>query len=125
MLTPQTRADGTDVLTLTVASEAATLALISHILSSYREAGASAAVDPTMVLSLKEYDEHRKAIAEDIRDVLALKNDARRKMTLPSDERELAWQSAKDGDKLDTKIVTELKIALTALGRDDDDDDEK
>ncbi|KAK5208286.1 hypothetical protein LTR41_006222 [Exophiala xenobiotica] len=125
MLTPQTRADGTDALTLTVASEAATLALISHILSSYREAGASAAVDPTMVLSLKGYDEHRKAIAEDIRDVLALKNDARRKMTLPSDERELAWQNAKDGDKLDTKIVTELKIALTALGRDDDDDDEK
>lgn len=123
MLTPQTRAEGTDVLTLTVASEAATLALISYILSSFREAGASAAVDSTAISDLKGYDEHRKAIAEDVRDVLALKEDARRKMTVPTDERELNWQSAKDGDKLDPKIVKELKMALTSLGRDDDEDE--
>ncbi|KAJ9624614.1 uncharacterized protein PV06_06389 [Exophiala oligosperma] len=125
MLAPQTRAEGTDALTLTVASEAATLALISYILSSYRDAGASAAVDPTTVLPLKGYDEHRKAIAEDIRDVLALKADVRRKMTVPADERESSWQNSSGGDKLDEKVVTELKMALTALGRNDDDDDDK
>ncbi|KIW12907.1 hypothetical protein PV08_08094 [Exophiala spinifera] len=122
MLAPQTRTEGTE-LTLTVASEAATLALISYILSSYRDAGASAAVDPTTVLPLKGYDEHRKAIAEDIRDMIALKADVRRRMTVPADERESSWQDSNEGDKLDEKIVNELKIALTALGREDDDDD--
>lgn len=125
MLAPQARAEGTDVLTLTVASEAATLALISYILSSYRDAGASAAVDPITVLPLKGYDEHRKAISEDIRDVLALKADIRRRMTVPADERESSWQNSKGGDKLDEKIVTELRMALAALGRNDDDDDDK
>ncbi|KAI1615226.1 nucleoporin subcomplex protein binding to Pom34-domain-containing protein [Exophiala viscosa] len=123
MLTPQTKADGTDVLTLTVASEAGTLALISHILSSYREAGASAAVDPLTVLPLKGYDEHRKAIAEDVREILTLKEDVRRKMTVPSDEREWSLQNSKEGDQLDARIVKELKIALAALRRDDDDDE--
>lgn len=123
MLTPQTRAEGTDALTLTVASEAATLALISFILSSYREAGASAAVDPNTVLPLAGYDEHRKAISEDIRDTLALKDELRRKMTVTTTEKEVSWQKSKDGDKLDAKIVRELKMALSALGRDEDEDD--
>lgn len=123
MLTPQTKAEGTDVLTLTVASETGTLALFSHILSSYREAGASAAVDPLMVLPLKGYEEHRKAIAEDVREILALKEDVRRRMTMPSDEREWSLQNSKDGDQLDRRIVRELKIALAALRRDEDDDE--
>ncbi|KIW99484.1 uncharacterized protein Z518_11223 [Rhinocladiella mackenziei CBS 650.93] len=124
MLNLQTKAEeGTDVLTLTVAGEAGTLALISYILSSYRDAGASAAVDSTSILPLKGYDEHRKAIAEDVRDVLALKEDVRRKMTVPTDERELTWQTSKDGDKLDAKIVQELQMALASLGRDDDEDE--
>ncbi|EXJ80105.1 hypothetical protein A1O3_08391 [Capronia epimyces CBS 606.96] len=123
MLSPQTRADGTDVLTLALASEAATLALLSRILASYREAGASAAVDPLTIPPLKGYDEHRKAIAEDIRDVLALKEVSRRTMTVPTDERERSLQSSKEGDKLDRKIVKELKMALAALGRDEDDEE--
>ncbi|KAK5038125.1 hypothetical protein LTS07_001594 [Exophiala sideris] len=123
MLTPQTKAEGTDVLTLTVAGEAGTLALISHILSSYREAGASAAVDPMTVLPLKGYDEHRKAIAEDVREILTLKEEVRRKMTVPSDEREWSLQNSKDGDQLDARIVKELRITLAALRRDEDDDE--
>lgn len=123
MLSPQSRAEGTDVLTLALASEAATLALLSRILSSYRDAGASAAVDPLTILPLKGYDEHRKAIAEDIRDMLALKEGSRRTMTLPMDERELSLQSSKEGDKLDGKIVRELKVALAALGRDEDENE--
>jgi nuclear pore complex protein Nup188 len=123
MPTPQAKAAGADVLTLGVASEAATLALISYGLASYREAGASAAVDPTTILPLKGYDEHRKAIVEDLRDLIAMKDDARRKITVPTDEKELTWQGAKDGDKLDAKIVKELKIAVAALSRDEDDDE--
>ncbi|KAG9771836.1 hypothetical protein KCU88_g6273, partial [Aureobasidium melanogenum] len=126
MHSPQARANGTDVLTHTVASEAATLALLSRILASYREAGASAAVDPLTILPLNGYDEHRKAVAEDIRDILALKPDARKDMTIPTDPRELALQNSKDGDKLDGKIVKELKMALSALGQDDEkNEDEK
>ena len=123
MLTPQTRADGADHLTLMVSSEAATLALISYILASYRGAGASAAVDPTSVASLKGYDEHKKVIAEDIKDVLALKPDTRKKMTLPMDEREKRWQNAKDGDRLDAKLVQELQIASISLGAEDGEDE--
>lgn len=119
MVTPQTRAEGTDILTLTVSSEAATLSLLSYILSSLREAGASAAVDPTAISPLKGYDEHRKAIAEDLKDILALKEDARRKMTVPTTEKEKVWQNAKDGDKLDPKVVRELNLALNSLSNDD------
>ncbi|ETI24024.1 hypothetical protein G647_03393 [Cladophialophora carrionii CBS 160.54] len=121
MPTPQTKASGADVLTLGVSSEAATLALISYGLASYREAGASAAVDPTTVLSLKGYDEHRKAILEDLRDLIAMKEDARRKITVPTDEKEMTWQNAKGGDRLDDKIVKQLRMAVAALSRDDDD----
>ncbi|KIX99139.1 uncharacterized protein Z520_04715 [Fonsecaea multimorphosa CBS 102226] len=123
MLTPQTANDETYVLTLTATNEAATLALISRLLSSFRDAGASAAVDPTTVLPLKGYDEHRKAISEDLRDLVAMKEEARRKLTVPTNEREVSWQNAKEGNILDAKIVQELKIALAALGTDDDQDE--
>ncbi|KIW93056.1 uncharacterized protein Z519_06906 [Cladophialophora bantiana CBS 173.52] len=123
MLTPQTNYVGPYVLTLDMTKEATTLALISRILSSFRNAGASAAVDPATVLPLKGYDEHRKAIAEDLRDVLAMKEDARRKITVPSEEREISWQNAKGGNLLDAKIVRELRMALAALSTDDDQDE--
>ncbi|OQV09454.1 hypothetical protein CLAIMM_13574 [Cladophialophora immunda] len=123
MLTPPAAYNGTYILTLTMTNEAATLALISRILSSFRDAGASAAVDPTTVLPLKGYDEHRKAIAEDLRDALAMKEEARRKLTVPTDEKEVNWQNAKDGNILDAKIVQELKMALAALSTDEDQDE--
>ncbi|EXJ65864.1 uncharacterized protein A1O5_11105 [Cladophialophora psammophila CBS 110553] len=123
MLTPQTSYVGPYVLTLDMTKEATTLALISRILSSFRNAGASAAVDSETVLPLKGYDEHRKAIAEDLRDVLAMKEEARRKITVPSEEREISWQNAKGGNLLDAKIVEELRMALSALSTDDDQDE--
>ncbi|KAJ9601949.1 hypothetical protein H2200_013508 [Cladophialophora chaetospira] len=122
MPTPSTKA-GTSVLSLSVASEAATLALLSYGLASYRDAGASAAVDPTTIMPLIGYDEHRKAIVEDLRDLVAMKQDARRKITVATDEKDLSWQSPEDGDKLDAKIVKELKMAIVALSRDEDDDE--
>lgn len=127
MPTPPTKAAASDVLTLSVASEAATLALISYGLTSFRSAGASAAVDPTTILPLKGYDEHRTAILEDVRDLVAMKDEARHKMTVPTNEKEVGWQNARDaegGNKLDAKIVTQLKMATVALRRDEDDDDE-
>ena len=123
MPTPQTKAASGNVLTLAVASEAATLALISYVLSSYRAAGASAAVDPTTILPLTGYDEHRKAIVEDLGDLVAMKEEARRKMTVPTDEKESSWQNAKDGDILDAKIVKDLKVAVVALSKDDEENE--
>ncbi|OAG38033.1 hypothetical protein AYO21_07755 [Fonsecaea monophora] len=123
MLTSQSAHGGAYALTLTVTNEAATLALISRILSSYRDAGASAAVDPTTILPLKGYDEHRKAIVEDLRDILAMKEEARRKLTIALDEKEVSWQNTKNGNVLDGKIVQELKMALAALSTDDDQDE--
>lgn len=123
MLTLHTRKEGTDVLTLTVANEASTLALISFMLSSYRQAGASAAVDPENVLPLAGYDEHRKAIMDDLRDMLALKPELRKRMTVPTDDREAAAQKAGNGDELDIKITREVRLALAALRREGDDDE--
>ena len=74
-------------------------------------------------MPLKGYDEHKKAIVEDLRDLVAMKQDARRRITVATDEKELSWQSAEDGDKLDAKIVKELNMAIVALGRDDEDDE--
>ncbi|RVX66757.1 hypothetical protein B0A52_08950 [Exophiala mesophila] len=123
MLTLHTRKEGTDVLTLPVVNEASTLALISFMLSSYRQAGASAAVEPERVLPLAGYDEHRKAIMDDLRDVLALKPELRKRMTVPTDEREAAAQKAGNGDELDAKITREIRLALAALRREGDDDE--
>ncbi len=123
--TPQNRPSGTDALSHRVASEAATLALLSFGLTSYRNAGASAAAESNTILLLKGYDEHRKAILEDLRDLIAMQQEARRRITVPMDEKESSWQNAKDGDKLDAKIVKELKMAAAALTWDDDDDDDE
>jgi nuclear pore complex protein Nup188 len=119
---PEILGAGAHVLTLTLASEAATLALLSHGLASYREAGASAAVDPTTISPLNGYDEHRKPMENDVRKILESSLEGRQKITVPTSEKELKWQTAKNGDQLDSKIVTELKMAATALHGDDNDD---
>lgn len=123
MIGPQSRKEGTDVLTFLKASESSTLALISHILSSYRDAGASAAVEPTAISPLIGYDEHRKAIMEDLSNNLALKPVVRKGLTIATNERELEWQNSAKGDMLDAKIVKENRIALAALRREEDYDE--
>lgn len=123
MVGPQTRREGTDVLTFLKASESSTLALISHILSSYRDAGASAAVEPGAILPLIGYDEHRKAIMEDLSNNLALKPAERQGLTIATNARELEWQKSAKGDMLDAKIVKENRIALAALKREEDFDE--
>ena len=125
MMGAQARKEGTDALTFLKATEASTLALISHILSSYRDAGASAAVDPSAVSALAGYDEHRKAIIEDLNNSLALKPLERKGLTIVTNDRELEWQKAAGGDALDKKIGREIRIALAALRREEDYDDSK
>jgi len=80
-------------------------------------------VDPTTIIPLKGYDEHRKAIVEDMKDILALKDELRRRMTRATNEKESSWQSSTSKDKLDEKIVRELKMAVTSLTRDEDEDE--
>ncbi|KAK5045091.1 hypothetical protein LTR84_010239 [Exophiala bonariae] len=123
MIGPTTRKEGTDIVTFLKASESSTLALISHILASYREAGASAAVEPTAISALVGYDEHRKAIIEDLSNNLALKPAERQGLTVATNERELEWQKSTKGDMLDAKIVKENRIALAALRREEDFDE--
>ena len=60
---------------------------------------------------------------EDLRELVAMKKEARRNITVPTDEKELSWQNSKDGDKLDVKIVKAFRMAIAALSRDDDHDE--
>ena len=133
---PAYASEGSGLLTTTMASELSTLSLISFILASFREAGASAGVDSTAIMMLAAFDEHKKAIAEDVRDVLAQDYAGRRKRTIPESERERAMQrnvKNKDGklvgDALDSKIVRGLKGAVRCLINEDEavvmEDDER
>lgn len=124
---PQSKSRDSNAITLTVANEAATAALISFILSSYRSAGASAAIDPTMILSLTGYDEHKKALKEDISDVLNLSVQNLKMCIIPTTEKELHLAKTKDGDSdlLTKKIQSELRNALTCLKGQEIEGDEK
>ena len=118
-----TSKDRTNTLTLLLTSEASTLSLISRILSSYREAGASVAVEPGSILPLTGYDEHRKAIMDDLTELLNAKKEDRLRVTVATSERELGWQKPTSGQSLDAKIVKELRLAFAALRRAEDDED--
>lgn len=123
MARPLGNSEDSGLLTFTLASEAATLALISYILNCFRGAGASAAVDPTAIPPLAGYDEHRAALVDDIRDVIQQKDTIRQSTIVATDSRELKWQRSKDGDILDKKIVQQLRQALLCLPGDEEDDE--
>jgi nuclear pore complex protein Nup188 len=57
-------------ISLAAAQEATRLALISHITAEYRLAGASAGVDAMEIPALVAYDAHKKALAEDVEEVV-------------------------------------------------------
>ncbi len=123
-LNPTASTDSGQGLTLEAAVEASTLSLISRILESFKEAGPAAGIDPTAVEPLTGYDEHKKALAEDVRDALALDQAVRKKRTIPQSQKETTWQNTNvdsdDGSKgslLDQKIVRELKQALQCLNQ--------
>ncbi|ETN43935.1 uncharacterized protein HMPREF1541_11066 [Cyphellophora europaea CBS 101466] len=122
------RAEGTEGLTLGAACELANLALLSFVLERFRIAGASSAVDPTQIAPLAGFDEHKKGIAADIRDVIEQDLRFRLKREVPTNETQAAWakKSSRPEEKggrndqprssvLDQKMIKELKDARRCL----------
>ena len=114
--------EGSGTLTTRMVSELSTLSLISFILSTTRDAGASAGVDPTAIVPLVGFDEHKKALAEDVRDVIGLEYAKRKKRTVVEGGRERGLQRGgkADGDLLDQKIVRDLKGVVKCLVLEED-----
>ena len=104
-----------DFITLSSAKESATLSLLSFMLDDYRNAGASAAVDPASIVPLTGFDEHKKALSADLQQHVDLDRGPLRSKIVPTSEKELAWHA---GGKLvlTEKVLAEMKMALACLG---------
>lgn len=104
---------------LSMTSEAYSLALISFILDRFREAGPSAGMDAESIQELK-WD--RAHVKEDIEDLLERRQLLRARIVATNDkEAELVRQkplNASSGaeNRLEEKIVSELKATLVCLG---------
>ncbi|RAL07177.1 nucleoporin [Aspergillus homomorphus CBS 101889] len=109
-------------LTLSMVSEAYSLALISFILTRFREAGASIGVDAQAIQPLK-WD--KTQVKDDIEELLERKQSLRARIVATSDkELELARQKPVDAasgaeNRLEEKIISELKATLITLGGDE------
>lgn len=109
-------------LTLSMVSEAYSLALISFILTRFRQAGASIGVDAQAIQELK-WD--KAQVKEDIEELLERKQSLRARIVATSDkELELARQKPVDAasgaeNRLEEKITSELKATLVCLGGDE------
>jgi nuclear pore complex protein Nup188 len=124
-------------VSLSLAAEATTLALISHVLSSYRIAGASAGVDSFDIPILTRYDEleSKKALKADVEELVSRKAFLRSRIVATS-ERELSWAKTKSKltakeqgggeaeNVLEGKIAAELRSALLCLKGGDSGEDE-
>ncbi|KAJ5091537.1 hypothetical protein NUU61_006407 [Penicillium alfredii] len=104
---------------LGMASEAYSLALISFILDRFREAGPSAGVDAQSIQELK-WD--KAQVKEDIEELLG-RRPALRSRIVATTEKEAEWSRQKPVDsssgaenRLEEKIVGELKATVTCLG---------
>ena len=106
---------GASYLTLSNASEAQSLALITKILDMFREAGPSAGIVASDVMEL-EWD--RVQVKEDLDNWLQ----RRKALIVATNEKEEAWarQSAVDKgsaeSRLEEKIVEEMRATLALLG---------
>ena len=104
-------------------SEAYSLALISYILTRFREAGASLGIDAQSIQELK-WD--KAQVKEDIEELLERKQNLRARIVATSEkELELSRQKPVDAasgaqSRLEEKIVSELKATLACLGGDGD-----
>jgi len=118
-------------VSLSLAAEATTLALVSHVLSSYRIAGASAGVDSFDIPILTRYDEpeNKKTLKADVEELVSRKAFLRSRIVATS-EKELGWAKTKAKAKtmakgqgageqvenvLEGKIAAELRSALLCL----------
>ncbi|KAK4693789.1 hypothetical protein P7C71_g3667, partial [Lecanoromycetidae sp. Uapishka_2] len=107
-----------DHITLTTASEAQSLSLITTILQTFREAGASASVTATQIEDV-QWD--RAQVKEDVESWLQTRETLRERI-VPSSEREEAWTRAKpiqaDGqneNRLEEKVVEEMRAIVEIL----------
>ena len=122
---------GGGILTLPLVREIATISLISYILNSYRQAGASAGVDAEAISLLSEFGAGRAKLGEDVR--MALHQDAKDRVrrSTGTTEKEVEMSRWRDieidvqGRKekklvnpLDDKIVEQLRQARVCLGVD-------
>lgn len=110
-------------ISLSMASEAYSLALISFIIDRSREAGASAALDTSSIQQLK-WDKGQ--VKEDIEDLLGRRPFLRGRI-VATIEKEAEWSrqkpvSADSGaeNRLEEKVVIELQAALACLGGEED-----
>lgn len=116
----KTSADPTaDAITLSMVSEAQTLAVITTILDSFREAGSSAGVIATQI----EEPTWDKVQVKGGIEILLQRKTTLRDRTFPSNEMEEAWVrqppvSSAGGaeNRLEEKIVKELNTILSILG---------
>lgn len=110
-------------ISLSMASEAYSLALISFIIHRFREAGASAALDAS---SIQELQWDQAQVKGDIEDLLGRRSFLRGRIVATS-EKEVEWTRQKPTsrdsgaeNRLEEKVVTELQAAVACLGGDED-----
>lgn len=110
-------------ISLSMASEAYSLALISFIINRSREAGASAALDASSIQELK-WD--KAQVKEDIEDLLGRRPFLRGRI-VATNEKEVEWSRQKPvsedsgaENRLEEKVVRELQTAVACLGIEED-----
>ncbi|KAJ5561674.1 hypothetical protein N7535_003864 [Penicillium sp. DV-2018c] len=110
-------------ISLSLISEAYSLALISFILDRYRDAGASAGVDAQAIQSLK-WD--RTQVKEDLEELLGRRSTLRVRI-VATNEKEVEWSRQKPSDsssgaesRLEEKIVAQMKMTVSCLGGEED-----
>ncbi|CAG8098283.1 unnamed protein product [Penicillium salamii] len=106
-------------ISLSMVSEAYSLALITFILGRFRESGASAGVDAQSIQDIK-WD--KVQVKEDIEELLR-RRPALRARIVATSEKEVEWSRQKPLDstsgaenRLEEKVVSEMKAAIACLG---------
>ncbi|KAJ5147187.1 hypothetical protein N7526_000539 [Penicillium atrosanguineum] len=106
-------------ISLSMASEAYSLALISFMLDRFREAGPSAGLDAQ---SIKELKWDKAQVKEDIEELLGRRSTLRGRIVATT-EKEAEWSRQKPLDaasgtenRLEEKVVAELNAAVACLG---------
>ncbi|KAI4261899.1 MAG: hypothetical protein L6R42_002911 [Xanthoria sp. 1 TBL-2021] len=111
-------------ISLSMISEAQTLAVISRMLDTYRDAGPSAGVVSSEIMEIM-WD--RLRVKEDVQTWLQTRSVLRERI-VPMGEREQAWAKMRPGEngssrsvnKLEEKVVEDLEQLMTLLGGKDD-----
>ncbi|KAJ5727910.1 hypothetical protein N7493_005730 [Penicillium malachiteum] len=110
-------------ISLSMASEAYSLSLISYILDGFREAGPSAGLDPQ---SIQEFKFDKAQVKDDIETLLSRRSALRARIA-PTTDKEAEWSRQKpeaadstSQNRLEEKVVAELNAALTCLRGEED-----